>query len=720
MYTQTTRVPTLDPRPLRLAQLAKDGRVKVAVLIGGAFQDVARWPQITGCHLVVYVDVPAEMTITDPGKDVIRLTLAAGHTIGTLIKEGCPAALAEHLRHRPGVNLAVGLAQLRAIGKLAIAVLLADPTFSAFIRSALLDPLLTLTNGSLVEVELIAFTSGSGGTGGPVANVLLNALFNELKTRTQAIVHLRNVRVGSLTYVGLGDRVNVNYAATLAEDLHLILDVDRHEREVRSLGLVELPMVKGDKDARALYAILLAQALSCTGVRERLEMIAPNLATETEFGTISILEASYWHPLSHRRIAEGASRDYVPRLEALRDTPARPARLLGVRPTARFSASSTVRSVADMVAEVRTSQGVEPDDFLNRCLEPTECGAGGSVTVTLAGTEGFELDSDSLLAFLRRPPTGVAEWRDKLEIIRTIQVGLRQEIARREPELRKLANRLSAARAALQQAVDLKYPKRMLQWLRSFVAKAQSKLVKLQNAIVKGREAALQHLRLNAELELLTTANARLQDILTAEERRVNNVLDLLRPLLGATDPNSPRLVENIPLDEVLLELLNLAEQGGPSTDVIRRLGGSATRVTLAGLAAITGASEAEPSAIARCLLGGEPPARGPHWGGRIPTNRGMRILVLPPVEPAVLEAVRSHAPLLDGDTVILAGDTAQGGANVVLLEVHNPREITEVVPKMIGAALDDACAKPELYAAEGDTSMTRISERLHPLAAAA
>jgi hypothetical protein len=689
-------------------------------LIGGAFQEVARWPEITGCHLNLYVDVAAEMASTDPGQEVIRLTLAAGHTIGTLTAENCPVEVREYLRHRPGVNLAVGLAQLRAIGKLAIGRQLADPTFAAFVRSAILDPLLILTNGSLVEVELIAFTSGAGGTGGPVANVLLRALFDEIKTRTQAIVHLRNVRVGSLTYVGLGDRVHENDAATLAEDLHLVLEAPRHPREVRSLTLVELPMVKGDKEARAQYAVLLAQALRSTSVQGRLDIMAPNLATQTEFGTTTVLDAAYWHPISPRRIAGDASRVYMPRLGALLNTPARAGRLQGIQPVVRFTASATARSVADLMAEVRGSPGVEPDSLVDRCLEPTECRAGGSVTVTLAGVDGFELDNENLLAFLRRPPADVADWQDKFEIMRTTLAGLRHEIARREPELKKLARRLATAQAELRRAVDLKYPKGMFQGLVSFLAKPQSKLVRLQNAIVKGRAAALDHLKLTAEIDLLTAASAGLQDVLTAEERRVNQLLSLLEPLGHTADPTAARLVDNVPLDEVLADLLNLAEQRSPTSEVTRRLGGTATRVTLGGLAAITGASAADPAAIARCLLGGDPPVQGPHWGGRLPSSAGTRILVLPPVDPTVLDAIRAHAPMLDGDTAVVAGDSAAGGATVVRLDVHNPRTMGEVVTRMISAALDDACVHPELYAAAGDAGLSWTKERVQRTAAAA
>lgn len=706
-----------------LRRQALQGRVKIALLDGGAFQDAAQTPDVTGCHMVLYVDVPAEMEAVNPAREVIRLTLADRQTIGTLTKLRCSEALKKFLGLRPGVNVVVGLGQLRPIGKLAIEALLADPTFSHFMRSQILEELLVLTNANLQEVELISFSSGAGGTGGAIANLLMGAIFSELKNRSTAVIHLRNARVGPLTFVGVGqgagDRIPSNAAATLAEDLWLNLVLPRHEREVRSLWLAELPMLKGDKAARARYAALLAQALSSRSVRARLDLVAPNRATQSEFGNITILNTNFWTALNARPIAEEAVRQYVPGLEALLNLPARPGQSAAVRPVARFVASDATPTVEDLMAEVRESHGIEPQDFANRVLAPTEKCISGTVTATLSASRVFDLGPD-MLALLRTPVATRAEWQDKLEVLTTTQLALASALISRAPESRRLEQLFQKARQQLQRAMWLLFPKGLRARVASFLANPATKLKGLQNAIVKCRELSLQGLKLASEIDLLSEAKARVEEILATEHRRLESLLALLRPFQRVAGYDSQALVECVPLDDILPRLVALAEQGKSGHDVLRLLETSVVRVTLAGLAAIVGAREPQPSSIAQRLLGTEAPVRSPRWGGETPRAGGMRMVVLPPTDPGVVEAIQAHAALVDGDTLVTTSDTAQGGCNVVELEVHFPRELQEILTRFLEAGLKDAAAAPEVHVAEDDASLPWLLNRLNAVPAAA
>jgi hypothetical protein len=68
---------------------------------------------------------------------------------------------------------------------------------------------------------------------------------------------------------------------------------------------------------------------------------------------------------------------------------------------------------------------------------------------------------------------------------------------------------------------------------------------------------------------------------------------------------------------------------------------------------------------------------------------------------------------MLDGTTIVTTSDTAQAGANVVELEVQNPRELSEVVTKFVKAALQDASATPELHADEKEVYLDWALGRL-------
>jgi hypothetical protein len=361
---------------------------------------------------------------------------------------------------------------------------------------------------------------------------------------------------------------------------------------------------------------------------------------------------------------------------------------------------------------VKNSKGVRPENFVEECLKATEVFTGGTVTVTFSQAESFELSGD-MLAFLRKPVLSQAEWTKKFETIRTTLIGLANEITAREPEVLKLDKKLQQAARGLNQALDLQYPKGPIKRAQAFWYAPQTKLVDLQNAITKCRELSLQKLKLISEKELLASASARLQDVLDDEERRLEGVLNLLRPYQRSAGIRGQRFTESVPLDGMMPRLLALAEQSKSTAEVLRTLASCVTRVTLAGLAEIVGAKEPQPGSIAQRLLGSDAPVQGPRWGGRIPLARGTIIKVLPPVEESILEAIRAHAPMLDGTTIVTTSDTAQAGANVVELEVQNPRELSEVVTKFVKAALQDASATPELHADEKEVYLDWALGRL-------
>jgi hypothetical protein len=501
-------------------------------------------------------------------------------------------------------------------------------------------------------------------------------------------------------------------SATLAEDLYQIRVVPRHDRAVLSSFVVELPIVQGDKEARAAFATQFAQALTSRKVQETLETIAPNNATQTEFGTVTIIKADYWNELSHHRIAEDASTEYAPRLGALLTTPSCPTRLQQIQAVPTF-AKSDAKAVDDLVAAVRDSKGVKPEEFVTQCLKEPEVYTGGTVSVSLAQADSFVLNGD-MLAILQKPAFTENESKHKLETIRTTLAGLNNEITARAPEIQKLDQKIQHATRALEKALSLHYPQSLMNKAAAFLANPQKKLVALKNSITKCRESVRRKLQLTSEVDLLSGAITRLRDILEDQERRLQGALNLLKPFLRPEVANGSRMTECVPFDDVLPTLLTFAEQSKSNEEILRLLAACVAKVTLSGLAAIVGASEPQPASIAQRLFGTEPTVLGPRWGGRKPRTAGIPIIVLPPVDEAVLNAIRTYAPMMDGNTVVAAAETAEAGANVVKLEVHCPRDISELITTFLGAALKDAAAQPELHADEKDDYLNWATSRMN------
>ena len=681
---------------------APEDRVSVGLVIGGSFQNLVRFTQAAGCDLVFYVDVPAEIDVVRPGRDVVRITLASGQTIGTLTADKCPEGLKKFLASRPGVSLAVGLGQMRAIGKLVVAALLADPTFERFITTQIFEPLFIKTNSRLEQVDVVVFASTAGGTGGPVAPALAKAIATVFLRRSDAIIHEQFFRVGSLTFVTLGDRVHTNAAATLAEDLHFVLELPRDPHEVRSLILTEVPMVKANKAERDALTTQLVQAVRSRAVREILDRTSPNSALDTRLGTVRIINASWCEGLSAARVAQDVVRDYLPRVEAIRDAAATPERLQGITPTPTFDQKAEAKSAEEIVQLVKSSKGVRPENLVSLCLEPDRDFTGGVTTVSLLHSDAFALGPDILHEF-RKPAQSEASWQTKLATLRTLVEGFNGGIAARETAVAEVERQLESATRSVEKSLEAYYPKGVSQKFGSLLAAPKAKSSSLHNAVNKCRELVQQKTQLAAEAELLRGGATKLDEILKAEQHRAQGVIDLLRSFHHPGVSSGPRHTESAPLDDILGELIALSQQEGGREEALRLLGSCVQRVTLAGLVEITHAPEMLPESVAQTLVLEKLPIEGPRWGGNWSKATGTPMLVLPPVTDSLEDAIRSHAHIHDGDTLVLSADTAQAGANILRLEVLEPRLLREVLTRFYSAALDEAKKTPEQHTAAGE-----------------
>lgn len=689
---------------------AHEGRVSVGLVIGGSFQNLVRFTQAAGCDLVFYVDVPSEIDLVRPGRDVVRITLASGHTIGTLTADQCPEGLKKFLASRPGVSLAVGLGQMRAIGKLVVAALLADPAFERFITTQIFEPLFIKTNSRLEQVDVTVFASTAGGTGGPVAPALAKAIATVFLRRSDAIIHEQFFRVGSLTFVTLGDRVHTNAAATLAEDLHFVLELPRDPHEVRSLILTEVPMVKANKAERDALTTQLVQAVRSRAVREILDRTSPNRALDTRLGTVRIINTSWCEGLSAARVAQDVIRDYLPRVEAIRDAAATPERLQGVTPIPNFDPKPDAKSAEEIVQLVKSSKGVRPENLVKLCVEPDREFNGGVTTVSLLHSDAFTLGPDILHEF-RKPAQSESSWQTKLATLRTLVEGFNTGIATRETAVAEVERQLEVAKRSVEKSLEAYYPERMGQKLRSWLDAPKAKSSALQNAVTKCRELVQQKTQIAAEVELLRSGVAMLDEILKAEQHRAQGVIDLLRSFSHPGTSSGPRQTESAPLDDILAELIALSQQEGGREEALRLLGSCVLRVTLAGLVEITRAPEMLPESVAQTLVLEELPVEGPRWGGKWSLAQGTSILVLPPVTDNLEDAVRSHAHIHDGDTLVLSADTAQAGANVLRLEVQEPRLLMEVLTRFYRAALEEAKKTPEQHRAPGESYLEWVDQ---------
>ncbi len=671
--------------------------------VGGTFQNLAQHPAAAGADTVLYLDVPNEVDAVLPRAGVLSVTLAAGETLGTLAGKGCPQAFQDFLARRPGVNLSVGRGQLRAVGALAGQKLLAEPTFNRFLIDQIFDPLFVKHNGQLDQVEITVCTSTAGGTGGSVGPAVGQALAQIFFESTEAIVHMQFVRVGSLSYVGLGDRIHRNGAATLAEDLQYVLSPERHPREVRSLVLCEVPMVGGSKEQRDRFVVQLAQALRGWAVREVLYRCAPNDALDTALGTISIVRAGWGQPLAERRVAADVAAQLLPVLQGVCRVGPRPGFVEGIEIVSEARPAPSVRSVEELLSLIRNSGGVEPPELLEACTEPASVCASVSVQARLRAREALSLSGRSGLLF-STPSRTAGEFTTKFATLRALISNLDREVDTRAGKAQVLRRSEERAVGELQSTFKQCFPRGPLERVKVLLSNPRTTMAQLKSLITGVREVAEKRSAVEAEIQALRSVRGKLAAELEADRARLQRATEALLTLCPGYDTaGAQRLVQARDADEVLEELLEIALRTELDRDALQTLLASSTRtVTLAGLAEITGAAEPRAASVAAQLSQGSPATRAPVWGGKKPLGKGDLIIALPPLAPEIEEELRGILAAEAPGIVAASADSAQGGANVLRLEIHKPRNWEEIFTPFILKNLEKAWQEKELYFTNG------------------
>jgi hypothetical protein len=676
----------------------EEGVGTVVVLVGGTFQSVTEYAETAAADIVIYADVQSEVAgvAPDTNGNVLTLRLATGETLGTLTKENCPEGLTRFLQDRSGVNLAVGLGQLRAVGDLVAKQLLTNPAFHDFVEKEVFERLLQIHGGCLEHVEILVTTSIAGGTGSVNGPALAKTIAEVILQFSNATVHVQALRVGSLSFSGLGDRVHLNGAATLSEDLDYVLDRDRHPREIRSMMLVEIPMVGAQKVERDRFAMQLMQAVRAADVQRMFGRSAPNEALNSAFGTIHILRPSFFSALCDRRIASEIARTFETQLEELLRVSPR----LGVADEITVTLSEESLSIAapkELAEQIRRAKGVTPLNIMSECLQSPGRYSVDRVLVSISGQM-----RSSLRNLINMPGATLAELAERLSVLRALAFKLQQQMQERSPELVKAKKQFEMAEAQLRAVLASFFPESWLDHFLALFSNRQTNVVQFQNLVRGVRQKAQAVAKLQAELDGLQGGLNLVNTELGAEQVRILRAVEMLRVVAGPASPTC--LVRAGSLDSVLPSLLDFASvdlEDLPES-IFRLLASCVTEVTMAGLASIVGALEIRPHQIAIRLAQAQAPTRAPAWGGKRHLGGKQRVLVLPPMSPDDSDSLRQLVAGLDGGIVLAFGQSAQAGANVVLLEVQCPRHAGDIFTPFHLQNLKRACEEPDLYFTDG------------------
>lgn len=693
------------------------GVARIAVIVGGTCAEMVRFVRSLGADVVLWVDVLTELEKLTASPEVIRIVLAPGKTLASLFQNLPEGEYSQRVRKLlkslPGVDLNTGLAQLPLAGIHAAEQLVRTREFQA-VLGKVYSKVKVLHNGTIEKVDLSLFSSLCGGSGGPAGGPLVEEIAKYYRHHDQAVVNIAYYRAGALSYEGCGDAISVNAAAGVFRDIDFALLAPRTLAEVRSLNFFELPMVGGDKASRDRYMATVVQAFNCSSFRALRDLNAPNTSANSRFGNITLFDLGWWHDLRSERIGQNvAARFHEQVLGVLETLPA-----VGVvdHLEVELVAQTPVAdvSITQLIEQLRQHTRAEPTGLCD-AAENVTCRFDSAIVRVITPALGRGRFADFWRDRCVAPCRSLREFRDRLAFLRGLRLALDGQIPSRREKIGLLRSQQRDGKAVLVAVKDEYYPRaphaRAANWLfpesrrkdrdRRFGLHAKSL-----------RETKLAVDRLEAEVAALGVCRDELDREIAVLEQRLRTVLNLLNRRGPRRDSApQPDCVEITDIDNVLQELLQIADADevdeGRLTDVLL---GAATRVTMHGLAVITGVDEAvwatDPRVelIAHRLVDG-PVTRGPLWGGKRPLSYDHTVLVLPPVADGLREQVEDAFGRLvhSSDACqLLFADTAAAGFNAVQLKMRIPKSEGDIVTPPIAHEWDEIAINPERFLPEG------------------
>ena len=649
----------------------------ITVIDGGAYLAYTRHPAMWPPGVVVVCDVPNEIErvlLAPVPPNLLIYPLAVGQTASTLANHAEPD-VQQAISNVAAMNAASGLGQWRGMGALAIDNLLGSPDMKRLLEGDLLDALLQMNGGILDHVCVGGKGGLSGGTSSASLPKAVQAIANAITSRCDATVEVRLECVGALSYVGLGPRVQRNGSAGMVDAVAYTTAKDHHEREVRSLTLMELPPVGRDRDARDRLMLEVEQAKQCAQVTEVLDQTAPNRSLAGPLGNVTVWQADHYHHLHPQfDIAPDVVASYVRTLREI-SSESRPQPSLVEKLTFTEARADLPREDLEHIAD--RVQASDLQELVETIAQP-----GSKVTVGVIAVlqSGESLMLGEAATVWASPPTSVGETRKRLVIQRSVLSVLDAEIGSIEARLADLTHQRFVLEQHLRRATAALQPQGILIRLRSALSSPARRLERFRLAAGYLRQTVDAMQQASGELHGVRHARRQVFQQTRQFELRLAEISSRLEGMVplserGRTEPLvTPRHIDDV--FAALWQIRNDADEG----QLCRTLVASVNRVTLAGLAKITAAQPPRLEVIASQITSGSAvDIAGPPWGGKRRVMDGLKFYVIPPVAPEMGEKLRQLIHDRDPGCVVVAiADAMPASINGLTLRIHNVNDIGE------------------------------------------
>jgi hypothetical protein len=649
---------------------ATPGRALVDVYIGGGFQCVPRFGDPTNADANWVIDTSSELLAVSEfrGDSFFTSAVGSGETSRTLA-EGSPTAVRRALQDVANMDAEEGLGQARGLGARAMQQLLASDEFDRQVE-LLRDELLKKHNGNIQSIRIRVFAGTAGGTGTPGSIQFAEDLARRLRDMLHISIIVDFLFIGGVTAIGNGRRVAKSAAASIADALAYATDPSCPPTEIRRVSFVEFPPVGNDRALRETFVRQFVQALRAEEIEKLFQIKDPNGALNSWIGNVRLYQADFYQSLDPvTEVAPQIASDWSREVHQL---------VTGTPPQTSQVAEINLDVTRDMLERESTEEIVDrandsdQDEVTSAILLPA-CTATAAVSAVLR--KSGRIDLNNVPATFAAAPTSLTVTRHRLRMLRSLSAAFDQEVtdlAQRGTEQE------SAVASHLQEVIDALDSLRSPSVWTRLTSNTVSRLMNLENSAIALRRCHDELGELRVQLEVVRTTATSLKTELSFLCGQLERILAILASYSSTMQrSDSQRLVTSVPIDAVFNQVWNLSSQSP-----VRRLAAVTSgveKVTIAGLAASTGADQARLDNIAERIVLGTPTFVGPPTGGLTNPQRATRVTVLPPVDANVAVQVETLIKKIDSNNVVAFAPSACAGVNVLRIRVFEVDSLEDV-----------------------------------------
>lgn len=683
---------------------------RIAIVVGGCFNAIARYPELVNANRVIYVDAADEVdkviasrprpASEDP---LVSIKLADSMTIRQLllkVKDLVPQDpisrkhfdLVWEQLHNKQVSLSKGMGQTPILGHLAW--LLRQDERLKQRWEEIVRGLAPYTGGSLTSLQILVFHSNAGGTGRGIANQIVHTVTEQFESKNLSITHYVAGRI-SFTCEEIPDRIRHNAPMGLLEDIALQEDPVTPASTTQLWVGVELPTVGTNSALRSRYAGLWAQAITAQETCRRIDSGRTNIQVVDKWGQFTLVQTGWFTPadFDEDRLVATAARHVIRDIDtALKAKTSFSGRIF-------FDVGSGNTPPEDDQSENQFLQGLA-----NQCLQ-------GTMTSDLVDAEvervlyvasepifqdetGQRIALDSL-----EPPPGLSvlqavQWWQALR--QQIRAAMEHEKLTRENEI---SPQLEKMRKSYKQALSLLFPQGLDRQFQALMQSQGQRYMSFKNA-------ARGYRRLLRADNQAGARQTRLEDSLARADARLQEAGEPLEKLRDLLMTDLFQEIQTLPLHYVQFRTLEdrnvfTALHAEARTEDPVRLKNAlllnyVQGFTLAGIAHILGEGSPSPHAIVRKLDALKFSAvsdaelrereswstweQGPAWGGW-PHESYQRICVFPPVVKDTWDKIQQAQKDLQTRTDLARAETIAGGIGIVVLDLCRVYQLTDLLP---------------------------------------